>query len=117
RSGRKPAAIRQERQSRMKQTLRKSIDARRNPRSIGLVLTFLAASIGLQAQTPVIVGFPANFDAFNTTGAPVNGFEIEADGIQAADVTRVFGGVWIAGQPCVIRYCQGAIIPFQGGVY
>ena len=82
-----------------------------------LPLAFLAASTGLQAQTPVIVGYPANFDAFNTTGAPVNGFEIEADGIQPSDVTRVFGGVWTPGQPCVIRYCQGSVIPFQGGVY
>ena len=98
----------------MRQTL---LNGRRGFRSVGLMLTFLAASIGLHAQTPVTVGFPANFDAFNTTGAPINGFEIEADGIQAADVTRVFGGVWIAGQPCVIRYCQGTIIPFQGGVY
>lgn len=82
----------------------------------GLILP-LAAAGGLWGQTPLIVGFPANFDAFNTTGAPVNGFEIEADGIQQQDVTRVFGGPWVAAQGCVIRYCQGTIIPFTGGVY
>jgi hypothetical protein len=86
-------------------------------RGLGVALTLLAAAAGAKAQVPVTVGFPANFDAFNTTGAPVNGFEIEADGIQASQVTRVFGGVWLAGQPCVIRYCQGTVIPFNGGVY
>src|SRR5579862_8924814 len=101
----------------MRQTLSNIIRTGKDLRSIGLLLTLLAAGTALQAQTPVIVGFPANFDAFNTTGAPINGFEIEADGIQTADVTRVFGGVWVAGQPCVIRYCEGTIIPFQGGVY
>lgn len=96
--------------------LSKDFTSRANIKCAGLLLTLFAAAGG-HAQTPVTVGFPANFDAFNTTGAPVNGFEIEADGIQAQDVTRVFGGVWIAGQPCVIRYCQGSITPFQGGVY
>ncbi len=89
----------------------------RSLRNFALLLTLLAAPMISRAQTPLIVGYPANFDAFNTTGAPVNGFEIEADGIQPQDVTRVFGGVWVAGQPCVIRYCQGSIVPFAGGVY
>src|SRR5690348_9363524 len=86
-------------------------------RSQALLFALLAAPLALQSQTPLIVGYPANFDTFNNTGAPTNGFEIEADGIQPSDVTRVFGGVWIPGQPCVIRYCQGSIVPFAGGVY
>src|SRR6476646_7522492 len=101
----------------MRQTLRKITGVREDLRSIGLLLAFLAASTGLQAQTPVVVGYPANFDAFNTTGGPVNGFEIEADGIQPSEVTRVFGGVWAGGQGCVIRYCQGTVTAFPGGVY
>jgi hypothetical protein len=65
----------------------------------------------------VIFGYPANFDAVNNTGGTVNGFEMEADGISSADLTRIFGGVWTAGQPCVIRYCQGVAPDFPGGVY
>src|SRR5689334_1054564 len=101
----------------MKRTFERIIRTRRDLRSSMMLLSLLAAPFVMQAQTPLVVGFPANFDAFNNTGAPINGFEIEADGIQPSDVTRVFGGVWVAGQPCVIRYCQGSIIPFQGGVY
>jgi hypothetical protein len=82
-----------------------------------LLLAIFVAPI-LHGQTATIVGYPANFDAYNNTGAPVYGFEIEADGITSSDVTRVFGANFIqAGGPCLIRYCTGAIVPFQGGVY
>src|SRR5947209_20392507 len=101
----------------MKRIFNRITGAGRDLRSGALLLALLAAPLAMHAQTPLVVGYPANFDAFNNTGAPVNGFEIEADGIQPADVTRVFGGVWVAGQPCVIRYCQGTIVPFPGGVY
>ncbi|HXB75152.1 MAG TPA: hypothetical protein VNY05_43370 [Candidatus Acidoferrales bacterium] len=101
----------------MKLTTSNFLDAGKSLGSGALLFALLAVPCVMQAQTPVTVGFPANFDAFNTTGAPINGFEIEADGIQASDVTRVFGGVWVSGQPCVIRYCQGSIVPFAGGVY
>lgn len=67
-----------------------------------------------QAQTATIVGYPANFDAVNTTGDVTHGFEIEADGITSADITRIFGGF---GGTCYIRYCQGTAVDFQGGVY
>src|SRR5258708_5617498 len=78
--------------------------------AFGLALTAVPAT----AQTATIVGYPANFDAINDTGQTVRGFEIEADGIQANDITRIFGG----SQPgCYIRYCTGAIVPFAGGVY
>lgn len=79
----------------------------------------LAALAAAHAQTPVIVGYPANFDTYNNTGAPVYGFEIEADGIQPSDVTRVFPSNFpvAPGTPCVIRYCFGTVTPFAGGVY
>lgn len=82
----------------------------------GLMLLALGA---IRAQTPMIVGYPANFDTYNNTGAPVYGFEIEADGIQPSDVTRVFPSNFPvpAGSPCVIRYCSGTVTPFAGGVY
>ncbi|HLK65797.1 MAG TPA: hypothetical protein VKU19_20310 [Bryobacteraceae bacterium] len=88
----------------------------RSLKSAALLLALLAAPIAAVAQTPVIVGYPANFDAVNNTGETVNGFEMEADGISSSDITRIFGGVWTPGQPCVIRYCQGVAIDFPGGV-
>src|SRR5581483_8381256 len=42
---------------------------------------------------------------------------MEAEGISSSDITLIFGGVWTAGQPCVIRYCQGVPVDFPGGVY
>ncbi len=87
-------------------------------RSVVLLPALLAVPLALLAQTPVTVGYPANFDAYNNTGGPVYGFEIEADGIVGADVTRVFGANFIqAGGSCLIRYCTGSIVPFAGGVY
>jgi uncharacterized repeat protein (TIGR02543 family) len=80
--------------------------------ALGLALITLPAL--LQAQNATIIGWPVNFDTVNSTGQETHGFEIEADGIQPSDVTRVFGGA----QPsCVIRYCTGSIIQFAGGVY
>ncbi|HEY3836141.1 MAG TPA: hypothetical protein VGL72_06200, partial [Bryobacteraceae bacterium] len=85
----------------------------------GAIFAVLAASVAAQAQVPLIVGYPANFDTYNNTGAPTYGFEIEADGIQPSDVTRVFPSNFPVppGQPCVIRYCSGTVTPFAGGVY
>jgi uncharacterized repeat protein (TIGR02543 family) len=76
-------------------------------------LALLAAPLVSHAQTPVIVGYPSNFDAINNTGGSVYGFEIEADGITSQDITRIFGGA----PPCYIRYCQGFAVDFAGGVY
>jgi hypothetical protein len=70
------------------------------------------------AQTATVVGIPANFDAINDTGGDTHGFEIEADGITSADLTRIFGNnFFVNGGPCFIRYCQGTAIDFPGGVY
>ncbi len=99
----------------MLSTLRKFHKAR-HAWGTGLLLLTMAA---LHAQTPLIVGYPANFDTYNNTGAPTYGFEIEADGIQPSDVTRAFPSNFPVppGQPCVIRYCQATVTPFAGGVY
>ena len=79
-----------------------------------LGLAAMAIPAALHAQTATIVGYPVNFDTVNDTGQVTHGFEIEADGLQPSDMTRVFGGV----QPsCLIRYCTGSIVPFAGGVY
>ncbi len=82
---------------------------------LAISLALVALPIALNAQTATIVGYPANFDAVNTTGAPTYGFEIEADGIQSSDLTRIFGGTPPSG--CVIRYCTGSAVDFPGGVY
>jgi uncharacterized repeat protein (TIGR02543 family) len=74
----------------------------------------LAAVPGIHAQTATVVGYPSNFDAVNDTGQVTYGFEIEADGIQSSDIYEIFGG---AAPNCLIRYCIGSIVPFQGGVY
>ena len=83
---------------------------------IGLLLV---GSFGACAQTAVIVGYSANLDAYNNTGGAVYGFEIEADGIQPSDVTRVFpsNSPVPPGSACVIRYCAGTVIPFARGAY
>ena len=82
--------------------------------SAGGLLIALSATPAMMAQTATIVGWPANFDVSNDTGMITHGFEIEADGVQPSDFTRVFGGV---APGCVIRYCTGALVPFAGGTY
>jgi hypothetical protein len=79
-------------------------------------LALAAFPIASHAQTATIVGYPANFDAVNTTGQVTHGFEIEADGIQSSDINRIFGSPG-PGLPCYIRYCAGVATNFPGGVY
>ena len=74
----------------------------------------LAQAPALHAQTATIIGWPVNFDTVNDTGQVTHGFEIEVDGVQPGDITRIFGG---APPSCVIRYCTGSIVQFAGGVY
>ncbi len=104
----------------MKRNLRRHLDAAAQGLIGGaLGLALLAAPGPLRAQTATIIGYPANFDTVNDTGESTAGFEIEADGVTASQVTRVFGDV-TPNNPaggCYIRYCSGAIIPFNGGVY
>ena len=80
----------------------------------GAMLLAALSAAQLAAQTVTVVGLPVNFDAINDTGQTVHGFEIEADGIQVNDVTRVFGGF---APGCYIRYCTGVVVPFNGGVF
>jgi len=42
--------------------------------SLFVAAPFLVGTTALQAQTAAIVGYPANFDAFNNTGSPVKRF-------------------------------------------
>jgi len=64
---------------------------------------------GATAASPPQYGTLSNFDVFNDTGQETNGFEIELDGITAADITYKFGAPYE-------RYGDPTIIPFSGGV-
>src|SRR4051812_24592455 len=75
-----------------------------------LTAAFFAAPIRSQAQTaPTIVGSLANFDVVNETEGEKEGFEIQLEGLEPQDITRVFGQ---AGATCYIRYCIGTITPY-----
>src|SRR3954470_23640184 len=83
-------------------------------RSAAGTVSGLAALLAMpkasQAQTaPTIVGSLANFDAVNDTEGEKEGFEIQLEGLQPNDITRVFGQ---AGGTCYIRYCIGSITPY-----
>src|SRR3954467_8525434 len=71
---------------------------------------FLATAGAAQAQTaPTIVGSLANFDVVNETEGEKEGFEIQLEGLEPNDITRVFGQ---SGATCYIRYCIGSITPY-----
>ena len=76
-----------------------------------LAAGLLAVSHPSQAQTtaPTIVGSLANFDAVNDSEGEKEGFEIQLEGLEANDITRVFGQ---SGATCYIRYCIGSITPY-----
>src|SRR3954471_21068338 len=83
-------------------------------RRAAVIVTALAALLampkGSHAQTaPTIVGSLANFDAVNDTEGEKEGFEIQLEGLEPQDITRVFGQ---AGATCYIRYCIGTITPY-----
>jgi len=75
----------------------------------------LAAPAASQAQAPTTVPPPtifgslANFDAVNDTEGEKEGFEIQLEGLEPQDVTRVFGQT---GTTCYIRYCGGSVTPY-----
>src|SRR6266850_2895918 len=72
--------------------------------------TLLAVPWPSHAQTaPTIVGSLANFDAVNDTEGEKEGFEIQLEGLEPTDITRVFGQT---GATCYIRYCIGSITPY-----
>jgi hypothetical protein len=92
--------------------------ARKAVLGTALSLGLLALPVAAHAQQAAIVGSLGNFDVLNHTGGEAHGFEIQLEGIQAADIYRVFG----AGAPFgrttdVIRYGQGTKTNYATGVY
>jgi hypothetical protein len=78
---------------------------------LGMVMTIPHAAASAQHAASITqFGTINNFDVFNDTGQVTNGFEIELDGVSAADVTYTFGAPYE-------RYGNPAITPFAGGVY
>ncbi|MFO0790948.1 MAG: PEP-CTERM sorting domain-containing protein [Pirellulales bacterium] len=65
---------------------------RRN--QLGVLISGIALLSALMPSlsSAAILGFLGNFDVINDTGQPCYGFEIELEGIHAAEVTDVFGG-------------------------
>jgi len=89
------------------------------------LLTLLALARPAQAQ-PTIVGYLSNFDVPNNVkdsqgqSRETEGFEIQIEGVQAADVIYAFGEAGaLSGPPapCYIRYCRPQIIPYATGIY
>jgi List-Bact-rpt repeat protein len=79
-----------------------------------LALALLAAPLVAHAQSAVMVGTLGNFDVLNNTGQEAHGFEIQLEGIHAADIYRIFGN-W--GGTNVIRYGAGTATDYSTGVY
>lgn len=64
------------------------------------VLAFAAGHARAQS-----IGTQDNFDTFNDTGTEAEGFEVDLDGIDVSDITRVFGATYIRyGDPSVTAY-------------
>jgi hypothetical protein len=78
-----------------------------------MALGFAFTTGNVSAQSAVMVGTLGNFDALNNTGEPAHGFEIEMEGVQAADIYRIFG-YW--GGQNVIRYGAGTATNTATGV-
>ncbi len=80
-----------------------------------LAAGLLVAPVAPHAQTPAnvqpptIVGSLTNFDVENETDDEEQEFEIQLEGLELNDITRVFGQT---GNTCYIRYCRGTVEPF-----
>jgi hypothetical protein len=72
-----------------------------------LMLALLAAPADARAQTATVFGSLSNFDVVNHTEHEAHGFEIELEGLQAADVYYSFSAQ---------RYGSPQIIPYATGV-
>jgi hypothetical protein len=89
---------------------RSSSSGRRAAVTVAALALLLAMPIASHAQTaPTIVGSLANFDAVNDTEGEKEGFEIQLEGLEPNDITRVFGQ---SGATCYIRYCIGSITSY-----
>src|SRR5204863_513042 len=55
-----------------------------------VMLALFAATADAQAQTATIFGALSNFDVVNDTGHDAHGFEIQLEGLQAADIYYTF---------------------------
>ena len=91
----------------------------------GVCISLIATPRAADAQ-PTIIGFLSNFDVPNNVkdanGNPreTEGFEIQIEGVQAADVLYAFGEAGPLNgppAPCYIRYCKPQVIPYATGVY
>ena len=67
-----------------------------------------------QLANPTIVGTLTNFDVRNEMPYEAEGFEIQIEGIDINDITRVFGES-LAGV-CFTRFCAPTVTAFPGGV-
>ena len=100
--------------------MRPTRDSIQLPRGIAwlaaaLIACILAAPGTASAQAdPTIVGSLTNFDVRNEMQVEAQGFEIQLEGVELADITRVFGES-LAGV-CFTRFCAPTVTEFPGGV-
>src|SRR2546423_478005 len=73
-----------------------------------VLLPLFATTADAQAQTATIFGALSNFDVVNDTGHDAHGFEIQLEGLQAADIYYTFSAQ---------RYGSPAVVPYATGVY
>ena len=76
-----------------------------------LLLALVAAPGTMKAQT-TLFGAPSNFDIYNDTGQITHGFEIELDGLTAANVGGGYGFRY--GSPTIVPITGGVVIRFAG---
>jgi len=81
-----------------------------------VIVGVLAGPRPSQAQlaNPTIVGTLTNFDVRNEMEIEAEGFEIQIEGIEINDITRLFGES-LAGV-CFTRFCAPIVTEFPGGV-
>jgi hypothetical protein len=80
-----------------------------------VLIAVAALVLAMVGQVPAhasaqINGSLSNFDTFNDTGVDAHGFEIELDGISAADVTYWFGAPYNRyGTPVITNFTNGSV--------
>lgn len=74
----------------------------------------LAVATAGSASAQTTYGALSNFDIFNETGGECNGFEIELEGLTAADVLYTFGAPYSRyGDPVVESYATGVYVRYK----